>query len=126
MEKKVAWINGAGKLVTVTVALTTERIIDADGDKVTVPCCEMSIAAEIDGMGHVGSGRPQRANHPVAVAKIGQLGITADNLSRINAAIKEIEATPEWAAKIARQKQAEKDGREYDAHRAMMRKVMGY
>lgn len=33
---------------------------------------------------------------------------------------------PEWVAKIARRKQAEKEGREYEAHRSMMRRVMGY
>lgn len=126
MKKEITWITGTGKEAKVTVALKTERIIDADGDKVTVACCEMDITAEIEGMGIVGSGRPQKADHPVAVAKIGKLGINADNLARINAAIAEVEATPEWIAKVARIAQAEKEGREYDKHRAMMRRVMGY
>ena len=126
MKKEITWTTGAGKEARVTVALETERSIDADGHKVTVACCEINITAEIDGMGIVGTGRPQKANHPIAVAKIGNLGITADNLARIHVAIEEIEATPAWVAKVAGIAKAEKEGREYEAHRAKMRRVMGY
>jgi hypothetical protein len=125
MKKEITWITGTGKEAKVTVALKLEKEIWID-QPATVACCEMDITAEIEGMGIVGSGRPQKADHPVAVAKIGKLGINADNLARINAAIAEVEATPEWIAKVARIAQAEKEGREYDKHRAMMRRVMGY
>lgn len=125
MRKEITWITGTGKEAKVTVALKLEKEIWID-QPATVACCEMDITAEIEGMGIVGSGRPQKADHPVAVAKIGKLGINADNLARINAAIAEVEATPEWIAKVARIAQAEKEGREYDKHRAMMRRVMGY
>lgn len=125
MKKEITWITGTGKEAKVTVALKLEKEIWID-QPATVACCEMDITAEIDGMGIVGSGRPQKADHPVAVAKIGKLGINADNLARINAAIAEVEATPEWIAKVALIAQAEKEGREYDKHRAMMRRVMGY
>jgi hypothetical protein len=125
MKREITWITGTGKEAKVTVALKLEKEIWID-QPATVACCEMDITAEIEGMGIVGSGRPQKADHPVAVAKIGKLGINADNLARINAAIAEVEATPEWIAKVARIAQAEKEGREYDKHRAMMRRVMGY
>jgi hypothetical protein len=125
MKREITWITGTGKEAKVTVALKLEKEIWID-QPATVACCEMDITAEIEGMGIVGSGRPQKADHPVAVAKIGKLGINADNLARINAAIAEVEATPEWIAKVARITQAEKEGREYDKHRAMMRRVMGY
>lgn len=125
MKKEITWITGTGKEARVTVALKLEKEIWID-EPATVACCEMDITAEIEGMGFVGSGRPQKAAHPVAVAKIGKLGINADNLARINAAITEVEATPEWVAKVARIAQAEKEGREYDKHRAKMRKIMGY
>lgn len=125
MRKEITWITGTGKEAKVTVALKLEKEIWID-QPATVACCEMDITAEIEGMVIVGSGRPQKADHPVAVAKIGKLGINADNLARINAAIAEVEATPEWIAKVARIAQAEKEGREYDKHRAMMRRVMGY
>jgi len=126
MKKEITWITGTGKEAKVTVSLETEKTLWADGDEITVKCCEIKITAEVEGMGPIGTGRPQSANHPQVVAKIGKLGIAAENLARINAAIAEVEATPEWAAKMARIAQAEKEGREYDAHRAMMRKVMGY
>lgn len=125
MERQITWTTRDGKPVVVTVALVTERTVDADGHVITVPCCEMTIRAEVNGV-VVGYGRPERANHPVAVAKIGKLGLTADNLSRIIAAIQEIEATPEWTAKVERERAGEVAAREYDQHRAMMRKVMGY
>lgn len=125
MKREITWITGTGKEAKVTVALKLEKEIWID-QPATVACCEIDITAEIEGMGIVGSGRPQKADHPVAVAKIGKLGINADNLARINAAIAEVEATPEWIAKVARIAQAEKEGREYDKHRAMMRRVMGY
>jgi hypothetical protein len=127
MKKEITWTTNTGKAVKVIVGLITSKVIDADGDKVTVACCEMEIIAEIDGMGCVGTGRPQTITPQQGyIAKIGKLGIRPENLTKINAAIAEIEATPEWVAKVARRKQAEKEGREYEAHRAMMRRVMGY
>ncbi len=127
MKKEITWTTNTGKAVKVIVGLITSKVIDADGDKVTVACCEMEIIAEIDGMGCVGTGRPQTITpQQGCIAKIGKLGIRPENLTKINAAIAEIEATPEWVAKVARRKQAEKEGREYEAHRAMMRRVMGY
>ena len=126
MKKEITWTTGTGKTATVIVSLITSKTIDADGDKVTVACCEMEITADVDGIGYMGSGRPVKANHPVAVAKIGNLGISAENLAKITAAIAEIEATPEWIAKVAGIAKAEKGGKEYEAHRAKMRRVMGY
>lgn len=126
MKKEITWITGTGKEAKVTVALKLEKEIWID-QPATVACCEMDITAEIEGMGFVGSGRPQKITpQQGCIARIGKLGINADNLARINAAIAEVEATPEWIAKVARITQAEKEGREYDKHRAMMRRVMGY
>lgn len=127
MKREITWTTGTGKEAKVTVALKTEKTIWADGDNVTVACCEMDITAEVDGLGCIGTGRPMKITpQQGCIAKIGKLGISAENLNRINAAIAEVEATPEWIAKVARIAQAEKEGREYDKHRAMMRRVMGY
>jgi len=125
MERQITWTTKDGKAVEVVVALVTEREIDADGHRVAVPCCEISVRAIVAGV-VVGYGRPERANHPIAVSKIGKLGLTAGHLSEINAAIREIEAGPEWTAKIEREERAAKSRREYDKHREMMKKVMGY
>lgn len=123
--KAITWTTKTGKAVKVTVDLKTTKRIWADGDEVMVKCCEMEIVAEVEGMGIVGSGRPEDANHPELPAKIGKLGITADHLAEINEAIAETEATAEWQAKMAAKAQAVKEEREYEAHRAKMRKIMG-
>lgn len=123
--KAITWNTKDGKAVTVTVDLKTSRTINADGDKVEVKCCEIEIFATAEGLGVVGSGRPEEIKHPELAAKIGKLGITAARLAEINEAIAEVEATPEWQAKMVAKAQAEKAEREYDAHRAKMAKVMG-
>jgi len=125
MERQITWTTRDGKAVEVVVALVTEREVDADGHRVTVPCCEINVKALVGGI-TVGYGRPERASHSVAVAKIGKLGLTADNLAAMNAAIGEIEDGPDWTAKIEREARADESRREYDKHRAMMKKVMGY
>jgi len=126
MKKEITWTTGTGKEAKVEIVLRLEKILDADGDKITVPCCEMDVIASIEGIGYVGSGRPRAANQQGCVARIDKLGINAENLARINIAIAEIEATPEWVAKVARLEANRKSGEEYDKHRAMMRRVMGY
>ncbi|MFA5391890.1 MAG: hypothetical protein WC331_10775 [Candidatus Omnitrophota bacterium] len=124
MKKEITWTLSTGKEAKVTVELLTSETINADGIKVAVKCCKMEIMARVEGVGIVGSGRPQKAQ--TAAARIGKLGITRENLDKINAAIAEVEATHEWKEKEAKAKKAEKENREYEAHRAKMRKVMGY
>ena len=121
----VTWKTETGKKVEAKISLETEKTIWADGDKVVVACCEMRIIATIDEQ-FVGSGKPEKANHPTCVAKIGKLGITTEHLTLINAAIARVEASPEWQAKLQRIIKAEKEGREYETHRERMRKIMGY
>jgi len=123
METKATWTTSDGRTAEVTVTLITSKALDADGDKITVPCCEMEITATVNGE-QVGYGYPQAINHPVAVAMIGKLGISKANMVKVEAAINEIKATPEWQAKTAREEQNRKDEIEYDKHYAKMRKIM--
>ena len=123
METKTTWTTSDGRTAEVTVSLITSKELDADGDKITVPCCEMTIRATVNGE-MVGYGYPQAIKHPVAVAMIGKLGISKANMVKVKAAIDEIKATPEWQAKIARVEQNRKDGIAYDKHCATMRKAM--
>jgi hypothetical protein len=130
ITKKINWMTGTGKQATVTVVLTTEREINCDGDKSTVACSDMSIAGEVEGMGTVGYGVSESvpANYAAqgVVAVCGKLCIKAAEYAQVKAAIAEIEATPEWQAKIARQDAGRKAEAEYNRHRAMMRKAMSY
>lgn len=127
MKRLIEWQTKDGRKVTVTVELETNRTINADGDKITVPVCEMNITAEVEGMGVVGMGGVQNVvvNTQGIVARIGKLAITADNLDRINEAIAEVEATPEWKEKVRRHERDMKVGEEYEAHRIKMEKIMG-
>ena len=79
--KKISWKLQSGKEASVSVSLKLSEIVDADGQKVEVKCCEMEIVAEVEGMGVVGYGRPVEAQE--AVAKIGKLGIAQGNLKKI-------------------------------------------
>lgn len=124
MKKEITWTTGAGKEAKVTVELVTEKVTDADGDKVTVKCCEIVITASVDGMGILGMGRPQAETKQEVAGRIGKLGMVKANLDRVNAAITEIEALPEWIAKIARQEKADKAHREIDAHQKRMAHIM--
>ena len=122
MKKEITWTTGTNQKATVTVELITSKVIDADGCQIWVRCCETRILATIDGQ-ITGIGI-KYVNHPVAVAKIGKLGISAANLDRINTAIAEIEATPEWQAKIEGEKIAARESEEYEIHHNAVKKMM--
>lgn len=122
--QKISWTTGSGRTALVEIVHQTERTHYCDGHQTTVPCCKLCITAEVEGTGTVGSGRPEPCDHPVAVAKIGRLGIPAGPLARIEAAIAEVEATSEWQAKVARAEQARLDEAEYDAGYARVRWAM--
>jgi hypothetical protein len=121
--KQVTWTTTDGREVNVTAELQTSRDIYSDGDRITVRCCEINVTALVAGK-IVGTGRPVKITHPVVAAKIGALGITAANLALINEAIAEIEAGPEWTAKVARQAEANKAEIEYKQHYAKMIRAM--
>ena len=126
MQKSISWVTSKGQKVDVSIRLVANK--QSDGDKIDISCREMEIMASVAGLGIVGSGTPWiRSEIPNGiVATIGRLAISRENLARINQAIAEIAETPEWQAKLAWIAKSEKEGQEYDAHRARMRKVMGY
>jgi hypothetical protein len=132
MEKRIEWKTSTGKKASVEVSLVLEERINADGDIVTVPACDMRITAEVEGMGTVGCGHPSnpvpavKKQYPQVVGTIGKLAIMAPQMDQIKAAIAEFEATPEWQAKMKKRAQAEIESREYEAHCARMKKAMGY
>ncbi len=103
MEKKTSWRTGDGREATVTVTLVTSRRVGDWGTEIA--CCEINVVAEVAGQ-HVGVGRPEPVAHPVAVGRIGKLGMTAANLALVNAAIAELEATPEWQEHLSREQRS--------------------
>lgn len=126
MKREITWTLGTGNQATVTVELVLSESICPDGVAVEVPCCEIKVVGQVPAVGLYEIGQPRPVTHPVAVAAIGKLAFAQTVLDQINAAIAECEATPEWQAKLAGIEQARKDQADYDAHRAKMRRVMGY
>jgi hypothetical protein len=130
LTKTITWTTKSNKAVVVTMTIETSKEIDADGDKITVSCCDMHTTATVDGQTVGYNINTINANHPAhklgAVAMCGKLCIAQANYDAIKAAQTELENTPDWLAKVARQEASDKASKEYDAHRAMMRNVMGY
>lgn len=110
-KKEISWESQNGK-AKVEIKLITEKTINADGDEWTTKCCELEIWAYADDK-LVGSGEPVKFDHPVAVAKIGKLGLQKVNYDAIVAAIAEVQQAPEWQAKIKAQKKIDDDNKKY-------------
>jgi len=127
MIREIKWETSKGNKAIVEIKFITEETIDADGDKITVPCCEMYMTTHLDGK-ILGYGEPRPlANVPGHTGVIcWKLAVPMDKMEEINAAIFEVESTPEWQEKIARAEKAELESIEYEKHRAKMKRVMGY
>lgn len=127
MKKQITWTTGNGKAATVTVELVTERYIGHDdylGD-LTKPCADIRVSANIDGMGTVGHNYRRIDNHPQGVAAMcGKLGIMECNSARIDAAIAECKATPEYRAQAERERLANAEEAEYQAGRNRIMQAM--
>jgi hypothetical protein len=131
MKREITWTLNSGAKATVAIELITSRTVSADGYEAEVACCDMVIEAEAAGRDCGGTiinpmPKPQTVNGRLYTHVIGKLAIPADKMQEINAAITEIESTPEWQAKLARRAAADEADRKYEQHRATMRKVMGY
>jgi hypothetical protein len=123
--KKVEWLSGAGNLVVVEVTLELSKNVNLDGHTIETPSCDLQIVATVDGATR-GYGEPVPMDHPVAVAKIGNVGMTKENNDRVLAAISELKSHPAWIAKVEREEKAIQDAIEYEKHQNKMRKVMSY
>lgn len=127
MKEQVRWNTAKGE-VTVTAELILSEKIWADGHEAEVKCCEMRIRADVEGVGVVATSAPYKpSNLPAGVVAVmgGKLGLNQERYDLVMAAIAKLEATPEWQAKMAAQKQAMAIEREMDAHRAKMTRIMG-
>ncbi len=91
--KQIKWVTGSGREAVVTVAAV--EALDRAGNSRTGTAV-VEITATVGGV-DMGC-TLQTIKHPVAVAKIGNLGISSDNYALIQAAIAESNATPEVVA----------------------------
>jgi len=125
--KEIKWTTESGKEVKVTVSLITEKTLDADGDKITVPACEIEVKTEIKEIDFFSFLPPRKkSNVPSGyVAAIMEasstraIPLTQSEYDNINNAISEMESEPEW---IAKQKKIEQDHKDIEdlekTHRA--------
>jgi len=125
MKKTVSWKNSNGQEITVVAELVTSRTRNADGHKVTGSCCEIEVAASVDGV-VVGTGRPRNRRDlpPGYKAVIGRLALDNERYKLVMAAIAELEASPEWLRKIADLKAAVEGDEWYRRHTEKMKKAM--
>lgn len=127
MKKQVEWKTRNGQTLSATVELITKETAYADGYNVEVKCCKIKIDYHLDGK-YITSGRPIPAPK---VGKeqgfswvVGKIGMTDETYNIVKSAIEEVEQAPEWQAKIAAQKIAEKESYEYEQHVARVNKMM--
>ena len=113
-----------GAKVVVTAEMVLEKTHYADGDNITVDCCEMGlIKADIDGFPTQTGYRelPKPIEHPgtglMIHATIGKLGLTAEHTAKVKNAITELEQHPRWIAKQVEIKKNMEDIEKMEASR---------
>ena len=99
--KRIEWTLSTGAVASVELTLRLSREVWADGDKVTVPCCEIS---EV----YRAAGHEALSTHGIAprvaagrryTHAAGVIGIPDDVYVQINAAKAELRSHPAWVAK---------------------------
>ncbi len=125
MKKTMTWQTRDGRHeLRVEIELVTERHVSADGDALTVPCCEIVEQAYIDDAPEAGCLTVLPEPVGGAVARWGRIGLEADRLAEYRRLRAEIEAAPEWRAHQAAIEAGLAARREKDAHTARMRRAM--
>ena len=130
MKKTIEWKLASGKKAEYTIALNLEKEINADGDKVKVPCCDIKETIDIEGhTGFISAYIEEKRGTASGIKYVavigGKVAISEDIYSQIRAAKSEIESTPEWIKKVEKDAQNLKEIAEYEAHRSKMQKMMG-
>ncbi len=124
MEKQVTWTTKDGREVKITIQLIKTKKINLDGYKDVIDLkpanYEIQVTARLNGSFEAIGINSIDAKHPqyaIGVrANIGRIGIVQANLDKINDAIAEIKASPDWQAKLEAEKEADKVEREYQKH----------
>lgn len=97
----------SGRKVTVTGQLILEKDTWLDGHTGTMSVCEKYINVEVDGKGRQGSRIDELTASQKAVApagythKVGNLGLTSEQVEIIQSVKDEIASHPRWVAKVA-------------------------
>lgn len=81
MKREIKWTIGSGQHIVITVATRFE--LDSQGREKPHGRQEVVYSATIDGAEHTCIGRVITTDHPVAVAKLGDIGLSQDNYDRL-------------------------------------------
>ena len=108
--KTVELTTTTGAKAIVTASLLLSKVINADGDKIEVPCCEMGvITADIDGFpsqsGWMDFNGPRDTNMGTIYGSIGAFGLVDRNYKKVTELISAIKSHPSWKAKENRIKE---------------------
>jgi hypothetical protein len=125
--RKIEWANSKGQVVVATIEIVTSRELSADGDKVTVRCCDWQERLEIDGCtaGYTISRIPAVQVGAIRVAgRCGAVGIPAEMMDAIDAARSELRASPEWTKHLAELAEADRVREEYEQHSRRVDRMM--
>ena len=120
--EKVEFKTSKGAAVVVTAELILSKTHYADGDNITVDCCEMGLVkATVDGFPNQAG--YQKLYNPVdhvvgqLHATIGKLGLIEENMELVESAISKLKQHPAWIAKQAQIAKNRKDIEELEARR---------
>ena len=126
-EHKIEWANTKGQSVVATVCLLTERVINADGDRVTVPCCEWSESVTLDGRyqgSDIAPMTPLSSNGTTYANRCGKVAIPTEQMAKIEAARAELRSMSEWVAHQAKIERNARECAEYEMHKANIDRMM--
>jgi len=106
-NEKVIWNTQDGKEIVVTASLILQKQINADGDIITVDCCEFDLTTTIEAMNYSTTLMPwKRDGLPTGcVAVIGKIVFEQEILDKIETAIAKVKSHAAWQAKMAKQNQ---------------------
>lgn len=127
-ESKAEWSTSTGRAVAVIYRLSEEQS-DYFGNgnyKRTSDGLSITLETRIDGRRHSTSAwlQPLTGRTDGIIAKIGDIGLTAEHLALVNAAEAAVEAHPEWQAHLSAAARAERMHAEHDAAERRLDNIM--
>lgn len=113
--RKIEWQTSKGDNCSITIELQLTKTVYADGDDITVKCCEMvtnAMHGDKEMGGYVDASDYARKRIAAAgagethAAICGRLLVPNEAYAQYVAAKAELESTPEWQAKVEREAKA--------------------
>ena len=105
--KTLTWDNASGQEIKIVINLISNMI-------------NFDVSVAGNDIGYIIGGLKPVTGHPIIVASLGKLGLSADRAAQVKQAIAEVEATREAAIRSARELEMDEFDRQgYDLARKM-------